>query len=89
MPPRLAPAPRRKVSTLARAACSDEFDLAQRPPLPSGHPVSWRLLTNGTVLEGAEYPFPVFSDWYVIGIKSWWINDPEPRSKASLRRNVQ
>ena len=31
-----------------------------RPPLPPGHSVSWGLLTRGTILEGAEYPFPVF-----------------------------
>ncbi len=32
-----------------------------RPPLPAGHPISWQLLTNGTSLEGARYPFPVFN----------------------------
>jgi hypothetical protein len=26
-----------------------------RPPLPSGHPVSWGLLTLGTLLEGSAY----------------------------------
>jgi hypothetical protein len=26
-----------------------------RLPLPSGHPVSWGLLTLGTVLEGSAY----------------------------------
>ena len=31
-----------------------------RPALPPGHPVSWGLLTGGTVLDGAEYPYPVF-----------------------------
>ncbi len=31
-----------------------------RPPLPPGHPVSWSLLTDGTVLEGEPYPYPVF-----------------------------
>lgn len=33
-----------------------------RPALPAGHPVSWGLLTDGTVLENSEYPYPVFSD---------------------------
>ena len=33
-----------------------------RPPLPAGHPVCWGLLTDGTVLDGAEYPYPVFPD---------------------------
>lgn len=31
-----------------------------RPALPPGHPVSWGLLTRGTVLDGADYPYPVF-----------------------------
>ena len=33
---------------------------ADRPALPSGHPVSWGAITDGTVLDSAEYPFPVF-----------------------------
>jgi hypothetical protein len=33
-----------------------------RPALCAGHPLSWGLLTAGTVLEGAAYPFPVFAD---------------------------
>jgi hypothetical protein len=31
-----------------------------RPPLPAGHSITWGLLTDGTVLDGAEYPHPVF-----------------------------
>lgn len=31
-----------------------------RPALPSGHPDSWGLITAGTCIEGAPYPFPVF-----------------------------
>lgn len=31
-----------------------------RPALAPGHPVSWGLLTEGTILEGAAYPHPVF-----------------------------
>ena len=33
---------------------------ANRPPLPAGHPLSWGLLTSGTVLAGDAYPLPVF-----------------------------
>lgn len=32
-------------------------DLA-REPLPAGHPLTWGLLTQGTVLEGTAYPWP-------------------------------
>lgn len=32
-----------------------------RPALPAGHPISWGAITDGTVLDCAEYPFPVFS----------------------------
>jgi hypothetical protein len=32
-----------------------------RPPLPAGHPVTWGLLTDGTLLDGAAYPYPVFT----------------------------
>lgn len=31
-----------------------------RGPLPAGHLLSWGAITEGTVLAGAEYPFPVF-----------------------------
>lgn len=31
-----------------------------RPALPAGHPVTWGAITDGTVLEHAIYPFPVF-----------------------------
>lgn len=33
---------------------------ADRPPLPSGHPVTWGTLTRGTLLECSAYPYPVF-----------------------------
>lgn len=33
-----------------------------RPALPAGHPVSWGAITDGTVLDRAKYPFPVFSN---------------------------
>ena len=32
----------------------------ERPPLPPGHPSSWQALIGGTVLEGSDYPMPVF-----------------------------
>jgi hypothetical protein len=35
-------------------------DDPNRPPLPPGHPRSWQALTDGSVLEGSEYPLPVF-----------------------------
>ena len=31
-----------------------------RGPLPAGHTLSWGAITAGTVLAGAEYPYPVF-----------------------------
>ena len=31
-----------------------------RPARCPGHPDCWRLLTDGTVLEGQPYPYPVF-----------------------------
>jgi hypothetical protein len=33
-----------------------------RPALPSGHPESWGAITDGTVLDHAPYPFPIFLD---------------------------
>ena len=32
-----------------------------RPALPSGHPDTWGLITAGTCIEGAPYPFPIFA----------------------------
>lgn len=29
-----------------------------REPLPPGHPVSWGAITAGTLLDGAQYPYP-------------------------------
>lgn len=31
-----------------------------RPALPSGHPISWGGITQGTVLDQSIYPFPVY-----------------------------
>ena len=35
--------------------------LGDRGPLPPGHPLSWGAITAGTVLDAAEYPYPVFN----------------------------
>ena len=32
-----------------------------RPALPAGHPTTWGAITDGTVLDDATYPFPVFN----------------------------
>jgi hypothetical protein len=31
-----------------------------RPARQAGHPLTWNLITTGTVLEGEAYPYPVF-----------------------------
>lgn len=33
----------------------------ERPPLCAGHPVAWGAITDGTLLDGAPYPFPVYA----------------------------
>ena len=35
-------------------------DDAERSALPPGHPTAWQILTEGTILEGTDYPLPVF-----------------------------
>jgi hypothetical protein len=32
----------------------------RREPLPAGHPRSWSVITDGTLLEGTPYPLPCF-----------------------------
>ncbi len=32
-----------------------------RGPLPAGHALSWGAINAGTVLDGADYPFPIFN----------------------------
>ncbi len=39
----------------SEAFFSDDPFEDERRPLPSGHPLSWGLLTLGTVLEGSAY----------------------------------
>jgi hypothetical protein len=43
-----------------RAAPIAEAEARDRPAWPPGHPVTWGVLTEGTVLAGEEYPYPVF-----------------------------
>jgi hypothetical protein len=33
----------------------------RREPLSAGHPRSWAVITDGTLLEGSPYPLPCFS----------------------------
>jgi hypothetical protein len=44
-------------SALPRPVRETEED-SNRQPLPAGHPVSWGLLTSGTMLEGILYVPP-------------------------------
>lgn len=56
-PPTPPPArPERRVIYVVRGRPA----LGDRGPLPPGHPLSWGAITAGTVLEAAEYPYPVF-----------------------------
>ena len=41
----------------AAVVCEEARD---RPARQAGHPLTWGLLTIGTVLEGERYPMPVF-----------------------------
>jgi len=41
-------------------ACVVVAESGDRPAHPPGHPTSWGLLTDGTVLAGQPYPYPVF-----------------------------
>lgn len=43
-------------NTISVGRPSERPDL--RPPLPAGHPVSWEVLTRGTVLDGKAWPAP-------------------------------
>jgi hypothetical protein len=43
-----------------RPAAPPVMEAADRPARPPGHPQTWELLTDGTVLEGEAYPYPVF-----------------------------
>ena len=36
------------------------LEAVDRPARPPGHPLTWGLITAGTVLEGQAYPYPVF-----------------------------
>jgi hypothetical protein len=49
-----APRPPAAARTAARTAAPE--DDPARPPLPPGHPRSWGLLTQGTLLAGTGWP---------------------------------
>ena len=49
-----------KRSKIGMAVVRPESD--DRAPRPAGHSSTWGAITQGTCLEGATYPFPVF-DW--------------------------
>ncbi len=51
---------RRRAANLVFRVCGRPGN-AERSPLPAGHPISWRLLIDGTTLEGSPYPYPVFN----------------------------
>jgi len=48
-------APRHVVHTIRGRPGPDD-----RPTLPSGHPVTWDGINEGTCIAGAPYPFPIF-----------------------------
>jgi hypothetical protein len=43
-----------------RAVAAAETEARDRTAWPPGHPVTWGVLTEGTVLAGQAYPYPVF-----------------------------
>jgi hypothetical protein len=45
---------------MPKAAPSVQEERLDRPPRPAGHPLTWGLINEGTVLEGEAYPYPVF-----------------------------
>ena len=47
--------PNREAAEVIEPARSERSSSDERLPLPPGHPLSWRLLTLGTVLEGSAY----------------------------------
>jgi hypothetical protein len=49
------PKPRRSASAPLAAV-----EPADRPTRPAGHPETWGLINEGTVLAGTPYPYPVF-----------------------------
>lgn len=58
-PPRhiIVSAPPRHIIYVARGRPAHD----DRGPLPPGHALSWGAINAGTVLDGAEYPFPIFN----------------------------
>lgn len=47
--------PNCKAAPVIEGARSERGSGDDRLPLPPGHPLSWMLLTMGTVLEGSTY----------------------------------
>ncbi len=45
---------------MTRAQMAAPEEARDRPPRQAGHPLTWGMLTAGTVLEGEAYPYPVF-----------------------------
>ncbi len=51
----------RKIGARRTPICPPPPEEARdRPARQPGHPATWALITNGTVLEGESYPYPVF-----------------------------
>jgi hypothetical protein len=77
MPPALPYPQQPKSEKPSRVAQRLNLDWGNRPPLPPGHPITWKLLTDGTLLEGSDYPFPVFFE------------SPEMGKLSGTQRNFQ
>ena len=52
----------RKIGARLRrpAVATVPLEARDRPARQAGHPLTWGLLTAGTVLDGERYPLPVF-----------------------------
>lgn len=56
---------------------------AGRDPLPAGHRDTWGLLTQGTILDGAPYPHPVFDQTIRYVHREW--RGPPPGTQPCHR----
>ncbi len=50
----------RRLGARRQAVVRARQEDADRPARPPGHPLTWGLITAGTLLEGCPYPYPVF-----------------------------
>ena len=50
----------RAKDTMAMAKAEPPGEPRDRPARAPGHPATWQMLTAGTSLDGATYPFRVF-----------------------------